>query len=96
MSAAPQSELEQLIAAAVTDAIAKRLPTLAAVGLSPRRYALAPVAALIYGYTEGAVNKKMDSGTWRRGHEWILAPDGRRFVDFDAVDLWIQHGKPRE
>jgi hypothetical protein len=96
MASIPPKPIEVLIAEAVTQALQTRLPSIARVGLSTRRYGLAPIAALIYGYTEIAVNKKMDSGVWRRNHEWILAPDGRRFIDFDAVDAWVAQEHPRD
>jgi hypothetical protein len=54
MSAAandPLPTLEAIIAAAVKEAIDRRMPTLAAVGLVPPRYVLPPIAALLTGYT---------------------------------------------
>lgn len=96
MSAAANERfpLTDIIAAAVKEAIDKRIPSLAAIGLSPRRYGLPHVAALIYGYTETAIVKKMDHGVWVLGKEYVKAPDGKRFVDFEGVDRWIESGRP--
>lgn len=97
MSAMPNDlPLAEIIAQAVKEALDKRLPTYAAVGLMPPRFVQPWVAAFLTGYTEKAINSKMDEGVWREGHEWTKAPDGRRLVDMRGYDLWVQHGKPRE
>ena len=88
------STLEQLILDAVKEALDKRIPTLAAIGLNPRRYVHPSVAALLTGYTEKAIQQKIDAGVWREGHEWKKAPDGRRLVDLEGYDRWVEGGRP--
>lgn len=86
--------LHELIASAVKEALDKRMPPLAALGLVPPRFVLVHVAALVLGYTEKAINQKIDGGVWREGHEWRRAPDGKRFVDLRGVERWVDHGRP--
>lgn len=42
------------------------------------------------GYTVSAQTHKMDSGVWRKGREYILAPDGNRLVDLDGFEKWVE------
>jgi hypothetical protein len=92
----PGSALESIIAAAVREALDRRLPTLAALGLVPPRFVLPAVASLITGYTEKAIQQKIDSGVWREGHEWKRAPDGKRHVDMQGYERWVQGGRQGE
>lgn len=98
MSAAANDEhpLHAVIAAAVQEALNKRLPTLASVGLVPPRYVQLRVAELLTGYTEKAMNAKIDEGIWREGKEWRRAPDGRRLVDLQGYERWVEGGRPGE
>lgn len=86
--------LELVIAAAVKEALDKRLPSLAAIGLVPPRYVMPKVAEILTGYTEKAINQKIDNGVWREGKEWRRAPDGKRFVDMRGYEAWIEGGRP--
>jgi len=88
--------LHEVIAQAVKEALDKRLPTYAAVGLVPPRFVQPWVAAFLTGYSEKAINGKMDAGVWREGREWKKAPDGKRLVDMQGFELWVQHGRPGE
>lgn len=89
----PLPTLHELIAAAVQEALDKRLPTLAALGLVPPRYVLPPIASVVTGLTEGAITKKMDAGVWREGHEYRKAPDGKRYVDLRGYERWVEGGR---
>jgi hypothetical protein len=95
MSAAandPVNPMQDIIAAAVKEALDRRLPTLAALGLVPPRFVLVSVASLVTGYSEKAINGKIDDGTWREGQEWRRAPDGRRLVDLRGFEQWVDGG----
>ena len=98
MSAAANDELSlhQVIAAAVKEALDKRLPTLAAVGLVPPRYVQLSVAAILTGYSERALQSKIDEGVWLEGKEWRKAPDGRRLVDLEGYNRWVEGGRRGE
>ena len=41
------------------------------------------------GYTEKAINGKIDEGVWRQGKEWHRAPDGRRIIDIAGYERWV-------
>ena len=98
MSAAANDTLplEAIIAAAVREALDKRLPTLASVGLVPPRYVQLHVAELLTGYTEKAINGKIDNGIWVEGKVWRRAPDGRRLIDLRGYEIWVEGGRPGE
>jgi len=95
MSAAANDDfsLHALIAAAVKEALDKRMPTLAAVGLVPPRYVQLSVASLVTGYSEKAMQNKIDEGVWIEGKEWHRAPDGRRLVDLHGYERWVEGGR---
>jgi hypothetical protein len=44
----------------------------------------------VTGYTEKAVQRKIESGVWIEGHEYIRAPDGRVLVDMDGFERWAR------
>jgi len=44
----------------------------------------------VTGYTENAVNAKIRDGVWLEGTIYIKAPDGRRLIDLQEYDLWVQ------
>lgn len=64
------------------------------IGVCPVRYVLPRLAALVTGYTEDAIEKKMDRGVWRVGKEYVKAPDGRRLVDLEGYERWVESGRP--
>lgn len=99
MSAAANDDLTPLadvIAKAVKEAINERIPTLAAVGLNPRRYVHLHVASVVTGYTVRAMELKIEAGVWREGHEYRKAPDGRRLIDLEGYDRWVEGGRAGE
>lgn len=99
MSAAandPMPTLEAIVTAAVREALDRRLPRLAAVGLVPPRYVQLSVAELLTGYTEKAMQSKIDTGVWLEGQVWRRAPDGRRLIDLKGFEYWVEGGRPGE
>ena len=46
--------------------------------ITPARYVLIPLASLVTGYSGKAIEKKIEAGVWREGHEWRKAPDRHR------------------
>lgn len=90
----PRTPLELVVAEAVKEALDKRLPTLVAVGLVPPRYVLFKIASSLIGYTEKALDKKVDSGVFVENREYRIAPDGRRHIDFRGYEAWVEKGKP--
>ena len=57
------------------------------------KWLMAEHYADLHGTTKKAVERKCQDGVWREGVEWIIAPDGRRRINWRAVDLWIE-GNP--
>lgn len=55
------------------------------------RYVLVEKMAELTGYTPKAIDKKIDDGIWIKGREWIKAPDGRRFVDVEGFNKWVEN-----
>ena len=51
---------------------------------------LIPVAAMRLGYTQKAIERKIESGVWLEKVHWNRAPDGRRFINMEAVTRWIR------
>ena len=41
------------------------------------------------GYSESAIQNKIDKGIWTKGKHWVNAPDGRRFLSIKAINAWI-------
>lgn len=57
------------------------------------RYVLIDKAAELTGYTERAINTKIDSGVWKFGELWTYAPDGRRVVIMEGYHKWVETGQ---
>lgn len=45
-------------------------------------------AAASTGLTPAAIRKRIERGTWLEGHEYSRAPDGRIFIDTQALARW--------
>ena len=58
--------------------------------LAPAKYVLIPLARVITGYSEKAIERKIEEGIWTHGKEWIRAPDGRRHICIPGVERWIE------
>lgn len=52
-----------------------------------------PVTVHYMGYTEKAVESKIDKGTWREGKEFRRAPDGHIMIDLEGVRRWVENQK---
>ena len=54
------------------------------------RFVRVPVFVAATGYTEKAVERKIESGAWRQGHEYRIAPDGHVLVDMKGYERWAE------
>lgn len=45
------------------------------------------------GYTEKAVERKIEANVWREGREYRRAPDGHIMVDLQGVTRWVEDQK---
>lgn len=60
------------------------------IALAPERYVTIEVAATITGYSEKAIEHKIANGVWIEGREWRKAPDGRRLIDREGYQRWVE------
>jgi len=54
------------------------------------RYVDVAKMAELTGYTKKAIDNKIDSGVWVHGKEWRKAPDGRRLIDVEGYNAWVE------
>ena len=57
------------------------------------RYVLLPLFEQLTGYTVKAVQRKIEEGVWREGHEFRRAPDGRILMDLEGFEKWVEGQK---
>jgi hypothetical protein len=57
--------------------------------VTPNRRVTLPLAALCIGLSEASCRKRMERGHWLEGKHWHRAPDGRIYIDLQAVDAWV-------
>lgn len=57
------------------------------------RYVLLPLFEQLTGYTVKAVQRKIEEGVWREGHEFRRAPDGRILMDLEGFEKWVESQK---
>nr|WP_295379691.1 excisionase [uncultured Pseudacidovorax sp.] len=60
--------------------------------VQPDRYVLIRLYAAVSGFTPKAIRRKIESGVWIEGREWIRAPDGHIFIDREGVKRWLLQG----
>ena len=58
--------------------------------ITPARYVLLHVAALMTGYSVKAMQAKIWGGDWQEGKVWRRAPDGRLLVDIAGFEKWVE------
>lgn len=46
------------------------------------------------GYTKKAVERKIATGVWREGREFVRAPDRRILIDTEAYERWARAATP--
>jgi hypothetical protein len=58
--------------------------------LSPAPLVTIQLFETLAGYSEKAVQRKIETGAWVEGHEYIRAPDGRVLVDMEGFAKWAR------
>jgi hypothetical protein len=48
-------------------------------------------AAELTGYTVDAIQKKISKSVWPEGLLWRNAPDGRRLINLEVFDKWVEN-----
>jgi hypothetical protein len=49
-------------------------------------------AAELTGYTEKAIERKIEEGIWLEGELWRYAPDGKRHIILKGYNAWAAKG----
>lgn len=60
--------------------------------LRPVRFVTIQAFALLTGYSEKAIEKKIDDKVWMEGRHYRRAPDGRRLIDLEGFERWVEKG----
>ncbi len=48
---------------------------------------------LVGGYTEKAIQRKIEDGVWCEGREYRRGPDGHVFIDLAGYEKWVESQK---
>lgn len=59
--------------------------------LVPARFITIELAAILTGFTEGAIRTKIARGVWLENRQWVKR-DGRVLIDMKGYETWAQHG----
>lgn len=60
--------------------------------VAPAPYVRISLAAVITGYTEKAIRRKIADGVWREGAVWRKAPDGSILISIKGYTEWVATG----
>jgi hypothetical protein len=63
--------------------------------VAPAAYVTIKLFAVLSGYSEKAVRRKIQDGVFLEGWEYVRAPDGRVLISTDGYGRWAR-GEPRE
>lgn len=58
--------------------------------VAPADYVTVELAAAVTGYTVKAIQRKIESGAWLEGAEFVRAPDGRTLVSMQGYCRWAR------
>lgn len=58
--------------------------------VAPAPYVRISLAAVITGYTEKAIRRKIADGVWREGAVWRKAPDGSILISIKGYTAWAE------
>lgn len=58
--------------------------------MSTAPYVLIAKFCELTGYTQRAVELKIERGVWIEGREWIKAPDGHRLISIRGYAQWAE------
>lgn len=57
---------------------------------SPIKWVTVSKLAELTGYSINAIQKKIGDGVWPEGTMWKKSPDGRRQINLEAYNQWIE------
>lgn len=61
--------------------------------VAPAPYVRVCLAAMITGYTERAIRRKIADGIWQEGKVWRKAPDGSVLISIKGYCTWVETGQ---
>ena len=61
----------------------------------PASYVTVDLAAVMTGFTEKAIRRKIQDGVWLQGREYLKAPDGRILISIKGYESWVEQGQAR-
>jgi len=61
--------------------------------LAPAAYVTIKHAAMITGYSQIAIRRKIEDGKWLEGREWVKAPDGRVLISMRGYERWAEQDR---
>lgn len=56
----------------------------------PIRYILISKFCQLTDYTDKAIRRKMEEGTWVAGKHYKKAPDGHVMIDLEGYNKWVE------
>lgn len=65
---------------------------LPSVQVAPARFVTIELAAVVTGFSPGAIRTKIARAIWVEGREYVRAPDGRVLVDLRGYERWVAQG----
>lgn len=63
------------------------------VQIAPARRVRPALAAACTGLTVKAIERKIQSGKWLEGREYLRDPDGQVWIDIEGVMKWAEKGR---
>ena len=60
--------------------------------LSPAPYVVVSTAAQITGLSEKAIRRKIETGVWLEGRQYLRGPDGRIYISVKGYAQWVEAG----
>ena len=58
--------------------------------VAPAPYITITLAARITGLTEKAIRRKIETGKWLEGREYLRSPDGGVFISVRGYAVWVE------
>lgn len=58
--------------------------------VAPAPYVQLPLAAAITGYSVKAMRRKIETGMWVEGREFVKAPDGHVLISMAGYRRWAE------
>jgi len=71
-------------------AVALTDPSSPTVTVAPAPYVQLPLASAITVYSVKAIRRKIETGVWVEGREFVKAPDGHVLISMAGYRRWVE------